>query len=327
MGGGSFERRSVPPGRCSAGRSLLVWSGAGQPGDRWRDGGHPISVGHHGRGGSPTGADSLGPLFLGATGGGSPCSSACWFLLVPSTMYAARVVAHAGKAHAVAALSSHVARRALSTSRSSLAPPLVKVNVDGKDVDVPGGYTVYQACEAAGVSIPRFCYHDRLSIAGNCRMCLVEVEKSPKPVASCAMPITPNMRIKTTTPLVKKAREGVMEFLLANHPLDWSGTTLRREGTRERRSLLFGPDDRSPSFVASVFVFPCAARSAIKEESECTIDSPLHHSPRASLGCCSLFVLLLVFVLLLLQVRSSGPVDVLRHGSLALPRVQANGRG
>ena len=83
---------------------------------------------------------------------------------------------------------------------------------------------MFQACEAAGVWIPRFCYHDRLSIAGNCRMCLVEVEKSPKPVASCAMPLTPGMRIKTTTPLVKKAREGVMEFLLANHPLDWYST-------------------------------------------------------------------------------------------------------
>lgn len=78
----------------------------------------------------------------------------------------------------------------------------------GREVDVPKGATVLQACEAAGVTIPRFCYHDRLSIAGNCRMCLVEVEKTPKPVASCAMPAMPGMRIKTGTPLVHKAREG-----------------------------------------------------------------------------------------------------------------------
>ena len=99
-------------------------------------------------------------------------------------------------------------------------PASMKVSVNGVEVEVPSGFTVLQACEAAGEHVPRFCYHDRLSIAGNCRMCLVEVEKSPKPVASCAYPIMPNMKIKTDTPLVKKAREGVMEFLLANHPLD-----------------------------------------------------------------------------------------------------------
>ncbi len=85
---------------------------------------------------------------------------------------------------------------------------------------VEPGTTVLQACEAAGKEIPRFCYHERLSIAGNCRMCLVEQEKAPKPIASCAMPAADNMVIKTDTPLVKKAREGVMEFLLINHPLD-----------------------------------------------------------------------------------------------------------
>lgn len=94
------------------------------------------------------------------------------------------------------------------------------VYVDGSEIEVQNGVTVMQACEQAGVDIPRFCYHQRLSIAGNCRMCLVEVEKAPKPVASCAAPIRPGMSIKTTTPQVKKAREGVMEFLLANHPLD-----------------------------------------------------------------------------------------------------------
>jgi NADH dehydrogenase (ubiquinone) Fe-S protein 1 len=77
-----------------------------------------------------------------------------------------------------------------------------------------------QACEVGGVTIPRFCYHSRLSIAGNCRMCLVEVEKTPKPVASCAMPALPGMKIKTDTPLAKKAWEGIMEFLLMNQPLD-----------------------------------------------------------------------------------------------------------
>ncbi|MBU6166283.1 MAG: NADH-quinone oxidoreductase subunit NuoG [Alphaproteobacteria bacterium] len=95
-----------------------------------------------------------------------------------------------------------------------------KLTVDGIEVEVPGGATVLQACEAAGAEIPRFCYHERLSIAGNCRMCLVEMEKSPKPVASCAMPAADGQVIHTRSEKVKKAREGVMEFLLINHPLD-----------------------------------------------------------------------------------------------------------
>jgi len=95
-----------------------------------------------------------------------------------------------------------------------------KLTVDGIEVEVPAGATILQACEAAGAEIPRFCYHERLSIAGNCRMCLVEMEKSPKPIASCAMPAADGQVISTTTPKVKKAREGVMEFLLINHPLD-----------------------------------------------------------------------------------------------------------
>jgi NADH-quinone oxidoreductase subunit G len=95
-----------------------------------------------------------------------------------------------------------------------------KLKVNGIDVEVPNGATVLQACEAVGVEIPRFCYHERLSIAGNCRMCLVEMEKSPKPIASCAMPAGDGMVIKTNTPMVEKARNGVMEFLLINHPLD-----------------------------------------------------------------------------------------------------------
>ncbi len=96
-----------------------------------------------------------------------------------------------------------------------------KVTVDGIELDVPQGATVLQACELAGKEIPRFCYHERLSIAGNCRMCLVEVSPGPpKPQASCALPAAEGQVIKTDSPMVKKAREGVMEFLLINHPLD-----------------------------------------------------------------------------------------------------------
>ena len=96
-----------------------------------------------------------------------------------------------------------------------------KVTVDGTEIEVPTGATVLQACELAGKEIPRFCYHERLSIAGNCRMCLVEVKPGPpKPQASCALPATEGQQIFTATPMVQKAREGVMEFLLINHPLD-----------------------------------------------------------------------------------------------------------
>ena len=95
-----------------------------------------------------------------------------------------------------------------------------KIIIDNKEIEFEKGMTVMQACELADTEIPRFCYHDKLSIAGNCRMCLVEMEKSPKPIASCAMPAGDGMVIKTNTELVKKARKGVMEFLLINHPLD-----------------------------------------------------------------------------------------------------------
>ena len=96
-----------------------------------------------------------------------------------------------------------------------------KVTVDGLEIEIPQGATVLQACELAGKEIPRFCYHERLSIAGNCRMCLVEVAPGPpKPQASCALPATEGQIIKTDSEMVKKAREGVMEFLLINHPLD-----------------------------------------------------------------------------------------------------------
>jgi NADH-quinone oxidoreductase subunit G len=96
-----------------------------------------------------------------------------------------------------------------------------RLKVDGVEIEVPAGATVLQACELAGKEIPRFCYHERLAIAGNCRMCLVEVKPGPpKPQASCALPVADNQEIFTNTPGVRKAREGVMEFLLINHPLD-----------------------------------------------------------------------------------------------------------
>ena len=95
-----------------------------------------------------------------------------------------------------------------------------KITIDDIELDVEPGLTVLQACELAGKEIPRFCYHERLSVAGNCRMCLVEMEKAPKPIASCAMPVGEGMKIKTDSEMVKKARHGVMEFLLINHPLD-----------------------------------------------------------------------------------------------------------
>ena len=95
-----------------------------------------------------------------------------------------------------------------------------KITIDGEEVQVEPGTTVFQACQRIGIEIPHFCYHERLSIAGNCRMCLVEMEKSPKPIASCAMPAADGMVINTNAESVKLAREGVMEFLLINHPLD-----------------------------------------------------------------------------------------------------------
>ena len=117
-----------------------------------------------------------------------------------------------------------------------------KLTIDGIAVEVPPNTTILQAAEQIGVEIPRFCYHDRLSIAGNCRMCLVDVEKSPKPVASCAMPAMPGMKISTDTPLVKKAREGVMELLLINHPLDCPICDQGGECDLQDQSLHFGSD-------------------------------------------------------------------------------------
>jgi NADH-quinone oxidoreductase subunit G len=97
---------------------------------------------------------------------------------------------------------------------------MVKLTINSQEVEVDPGITVLQACEQIGIEIPHFCYHSRLSIAGNCRMCLVEVEKTTKPVASCAMPVAEGMVVHTNTPKVEAARHGVLEFLLINHPLD-----------------------------------------------------------------------------------------------------------
>ncbi len=117
-----------------------------------------------------------------------------------------------------------------------------KIIVNNKEVEIEEGMTVFQACELAGAEVPRFCYHERLSIVGNCRMCLVEMEKSPKPIASCAMPATDGMKIKTNTPLVEKARKGVIEFLLANHPLDCPVCDQGGECDLQDQSLFYGLD-------------------------------------------------------------------------------------
>lgn len=107
---------------------------------------------------------------------------------------------------------------------------------------LPAGSALIQACEKAGVVIPRYCYHEKLMIAGNCRMCLVEVERSPKPVASCAWPVQPGMVVKTDSALTHKAREGVMEFLLANHPLDCPICDQGGECDLQDQSMRYGSD-------------------------------------------------------------------------------------
>src|SRR6202142_3471178 len=127
---------------------------------------------------------------------------------------------------------------------------MTKLIVDGKEIDVPPEYTLLQACEAAGAEIPRFCFHERLSIAGNCRMCLIEVVGIPKPQASCAMGVKDLMPNKdgspkvlsTRTPMVRKAREGVMEFLLINHPLDCPICDQGGECDLQDQSMAYGID-------------------------------------------------------------------------------------
>src|SRR6202165_2556611 len=127
---------------------------------------------------------------------------------------------------------------------------MTKLIVDGKEVDVPPEYTLLQACEAAGAEIPRFCFHERLSIAGNCRMCLIEVVGIPKPQASCAVGVKdlpPNKDgspkvLSTKSPMVKKAREGVMEFLLINHPLDCPICDQGGECDLQDQAMAYGDD-------------------------------------------------------------------------------------
>ena len=127
---------------------------------------------------------------------------------------------------------------------------MTKLIVDGKEIDVPPEYTLLQACETAGAEIPRFCYHERLSIAGNCRMCLVELVGSPKPVASCAWgvrdcrpgPKGEPPEVKTRSPMTRKAREGVMEFLLINHPLDCPICDQGGECDLQDQSMAYGVD-------------------------------------------------------------------------------------
>jgi NADH-quinone oxidoreductase chain G len=119
---------------------------------------------------------------------------------------------------------------------------MIKVFVNNKPVFVPKNTSALEACEAIEIAVPRFCYHERLNVAGNCRMCLVEIEKVPKPVASCAFPVAPNMKIYTDTPLVHKARENVLEFLLINHPLDCPICDQGGECDLQEQTMVFGSD-------------------------------------------------------------------------------------
>ncbi|XP_034073215.1 NADH-ubiquinone oxidoreductase 75 kDa subunit, mitochondrial-like [Gymnodraco acuticeps] len=143
-----------------------------------------------------------------------------------------------GRALASAAKSS----MALNTVPVRAASNMVEVFVDGKSLEVETGTTVLQACEKAGIQIPRFCYHERLSVAGNCRMCLVEIERVVKPVAACAMPVMKGWNILTNSEKTRKAREGVMEFLLANHPLDCPICDQGGECDLQDQSMQFGSD-------------------------------------------------------------------------------------
>jgi len=135
-----------------------------------------------------------------------------------------------------------VGKRNFCTVKKPPVSKLIELEINGKKTKIKPGMTILQACATVGIEIPRFCYHERLSIAGNCRMCLVEVAKSPKPVASCAMPIVNGMKIFTNTPMVKKAREGVMEFLLANHPLDCPICDQGGECDLQDQAMVFGND-------------------------------------------------------------------------------------
>ncbi|XP_076755828.1 NADH dehydrogenase (ubiquinone) 75 kDa subunit [Xylocopa sonorina] len=143
-------------------------------------------------------------------------------------------------------LSARLQNGRLSTmgfhTSSKFQQDLVEVFIDDIPVQVPPGTTVLQAAAKVGVEIPRFCYHERLAVAGNCRMCLVEIEKQVKPVAACAMPVMKGWRVKTNSDLTRKAREGVMEFLLVNHPLDCPICDQGGECDLQDQSMAFGSD-------------------------------------------------------------------------------------
>src|SRR5262249_44114543 len=167
-----------------------------------------------------------------------------------------RRLAGAGAAAALPARDRATHRRVCPQPASRTDPrgggvaAMAKLIVDGKEIDVPPEYTLLQACEAAGAEIPRFCFHERLSVAGNCRMCLVERVASPKPVASCAWgvrdcrpgPKGEPPQVKTRTPMVKKAHEGVMEFLLINHPLDCPICDQGGECDLQDQTMAYGVD-------------------------------------------------------------------------------------
>ncbi|XP_074106803.1 NADH dehydrogenase (ubiquinone) 75 kDa subunit [Cotesia typhae] len=141
-----------------------------------------------------------------------------------------------------AGLSSSRLAKSLSTSSLCQQKELVELFIDDQPVQVPPGTTVLQAAAKIGIEIPRFCYHERLAVAGNCRMCLVEIEKQLKPVAACAMPVMKGWRVKTNSDLTRKAREGVMEFLLVNHPLDCPICDQGGECDLQDQSMAFGSD-------------------------------------------------------------------------------------
>ena len=130
---------------------------------------------------------------------------------------------------------------------------LLAITINNRLVHVRPTATVLQACESAGIEVPRFCYHEALSVAGNCRRCLVEVQKSPKPVVSCARPVSKGRVVYTETPLIRKAREAVLEFLLLNHPLDCPICDQGGECDLQEEALTFGSDrGRSIEFKRSV---------------------------------------------------------------------------
>lgn len=140
-------------------------------------------------------------------------------------------------------LSKSVARNATRNfSRSAAIRDEVELKIDGIPVSIERGSSIIQAAEKAGVYIPRYCYHDRLTVAGNCRMCLVEIEKSPKMAAACAMPVGPGMSVITTSDKVKKVREGITEFLLSNHPLDCPICDQGGECDLQEQTLRYGSD-------------------------------------------------------------------------------------